>query len=193
MKKTITTIFTVAALIVVTNFNSNAQNGRFSVGAELAMPMGDFADAAGMGFGASLRYEYPISDNLGLTGNAGYLMFGKKTFSNGFVEVESKSSMIPVQLGAKYYFSEAQDGFYAGLQLGIHSFKSEVTIPSYTLFGVTIPGSTSSASESKLSYAPEIGYHLANLDLGARYQMVATEGSTTSYLGIRIAYVFGEK
>ncbi len=192
MKKTITTIFAVAALLVATNYTSNAQ-GRFSVGAELAHPMGDIADAAGMGFGASLGYELSVSDNLGLTGNAGYLMFGGKTYSNGFVDIESKSSMIPIQIGGKYYFGETMEGLYLGAQLGVHMISSKVEIPSYTFMGITVPGSSETESSTKLSYAPQVGYHLANIDLGLRYQMVATEGSTTSYLGVRIAYVFGEK
>ncbi|MCC6384745.1 MAG: outer membrane beta-barrel protein [Bacteroidia bacterium] len=191
MKRTITKIFMAGALAFGMVSGAFAQSGRFSAGLELALPMGDFADAAGMGFGATLRYEYPLSDNLALTGDAGYLMFGKKSYSIGFGDVESKSSMIPVQVGAKYYFGEVQNGFYAGLLLGIHSISSKVTTPEYTFMNVTIPSTSTSESTTKLSYAPQVGYHLANIDIGARYQMIATEGSTSSYLGIRLAYVFG--
>jgi hypothetical protein len=161
---------------------SNAQNGRFSVGAELAIPMGDFADATSMGFGGSLRYEFPVGDNLGLTATAGYLAFsGKDDLGNW--------SMIPVQVGAKYYFTDNQDGFYGHLMLGIHSTSYKT--PEITFMGITVGGETVSSTD--FSYAPEVGYHLANVDIGLRYQMIATEGSTTSYLGLRLAYVFGEK
>lgn len=172
MKKTITTIFAVAALIVATNYTSNAQL-RVSVGPELCMPMGDFADGFGIGFGGTVGVEYGVSDNLGIGARAGYLTFGGKDMMDGF-----SFNMIPLQAFAKYYFTESQSGLYGMLNLGFHNGK------------VNVEGAEGSTD---LSYAPEVGYHLANIDLGLRYQMVATEGSTTSYLGIRIAYVFGEK
>jgi hypothetical protein len=192
MKKTIITAFAAALCMTALHYSSNAQ-GRFSIGAELALPMGNFSDAAGIGFGASAGYELSVSDNIGVTGNAGYLMFGKKTFNTGFAETEFKYSMIPIQIGGKYYFGETMEGIYLGAQVGVHMLSLKVETPSVTIGGVTIPGSSSSDSETKISYAPQVGYHLANIDIGVRYQMVATEGSTTSYLGARIAYVFGGK
>lgn len=185
MKKSLLSIALVLGL-VSTTLVTNAQNGRFSVGAELALPMGDFGDAASTGFGGSVRYEYPVNDNIGLTGTVGYLIFSGKTVAG----VDGPDwSMIPVQVGGKYYFTENQEGFYAGLEIGIHS--SSIKTPEYNFGGFIIPSQTVSSSD--LSYAPQLGYHLANLDLGLRYQMIATTGSTTSYLGLRIAYVFGEK
>ena len=147
-----------------------AQSGRLSLGAELGMPMGDFGDAASTGFGGSLRYEHPMGDNIGLGLTAGYLMFGGKDEGPDW-------TMIPVQAFLKYYFMEQQSGFYGAAHIGIHSWSVDYE------FG--------EASGSDLSYAPEVGYHLANIDIGLRYQMIASEGSTLSYLGLRLAYVFG--
>ena len=106
MKKTFLSIALVLGLISATTI-ANAQNGRFSVGAEIALPMGDFADATSLGFGGSVRYEYPIGDNLGLCGTAGYLMFSGRS-GNG-VDL-GDWTMIPVQAGLKYYFTDNQDG-----------------------------------------------------------------------------------
>ena len=185
-------VATVAIVLMSTTLF--AQNGRISLGAELGLPMGDFGDAASMGFGGSLRYEMPMGDNLGLTLTAGYLMFSGKDQEIFGIEIEGADwSMIPIQLGAKYYFTEQQEGFYGMVELGVHAMT--VTTPSYstTFLGVPVTVPESSASSTELSYAPAIGYHLANIDIGLRYQMIATEGSTTSYLGFRLAYVFGEK
>jgi outer membrane protein W len=187
----------VAGAIVLsafTNISKAADNGRFSVGAELGLPMGDFGDAANLGFGGTLRYEMPIGDNLGLTGTAGYIMFsGKDQDILGVTIKGADWSMIPIQVGAKYYFQEQQDGFYGMVELGVHA--TTVKTPSYTttFFGVSVTVPEASASSTDLSYAPAIGYHLANVDIGLRYQMIATTGATTSYLGLRLAYVFGEK
>jgi hypothetical protein len=190
MKKSIFTLL-VFGLIVQTT-NSFAQNGRFSVGAELGLPMGDFSDVSSMGFGGSVRYEYPITDNIGLMGTVGYLTFSGKTV-DGFDY--GNTSMIPIQVGGKYYFTENQNGIYLALNLGVHSTSydsPDITITDpITGITVTEPGGT--ISNTDVSYAPEVGYHLPNVDIGLRYQMIATDPSTTSYLGIRLAYVFGER
>jgi hypothetical protein len=197
MKK-FTLLMVVAALFSTTAI---AQENRFSIGAELAMPMGDFADFAGFGFGASLRYEMPLGENLGVMATAGYLTFGKEELDLGpfFGKFSYQYSMIPIQLGLKYYFMDAQDGFYGALQTGVHLFSAKVEIetPSYTdpLTGLVIPGLSLSSTESSTEFgvAPGIGYHLENVDIGLRYQLLFTEGTSTSYLGVRLAYVFGER
>lgn len=79
MKRKLTKIFmAAAACLALTAGTTMAQNGRFSIGAELALPMGDFADGYGIGFGGSLAYEHPIGDMMGLGLRAGYLTFGGK-------------------------------------------------------------------------------------------------------------------
>jgi hypothetical protein len=183
MKKIITSVIVAISLISVSSV-SKAQDGRFSIGAEIGIPMGDFGDAAGLGIGGSIRYEAPMGDNIGLTGTAGYISFGGKTISG--VKLES-SYLIPLQAGLKYYFDEQQSGFYAQAELGFHMYKStEVTLD---IINGTF--TTKDKTKAAFSYAPEVGYHMESLDLGLRYQMVSTEGNTTSYLGIRIAYVLG--
>lgn len=182
-RKNLSLLFIAVACALLSTNVASAQNGRFSIGAEVSLPMGDFGDAVGIGVGGSLRYEIPMGDNLGLTATAGFLSFSAKE-TDGITE-----TMIPVQLGAKYYFQEQQEGFYGMVEVGIHSMT--IKTPAYDFGIIQIP--SESVSETDLSYAPEVGYHLANFDIGVRYQMIATTGSTTSYLGLRLAYVLGEK
>ena len=192
MKKNLTKIImAAAACLVLTAGTTKAQNGRFSVGAELALPMGDFGDGYGIGFGGTVRYEHPIGDMMGIGLTAGYMTFSGKSVDDGLGgSVDNPNfNMIPAQAFFKYYFQEQQNGFYGMINLGIH--HSSIKTPEFEILGVTYGGETVSSTD--LSYAPEIGYHLANLDLGLRYQIIATEGSSTSYLGARVAYVFGEK
>lgn len=218
MKRQIVTIMVAAAAcIALTAGTTMAQNGRFSVGAELGLPMGSFGDGAGIGFGGTLRYEFPLGDKMGLSGTAGYMIFSGKdiTVSGGGIIPDqtfkgSSMGMIPIQAGFKYYFMEAQDGFYAMAELGVHIGMvsgSDYTDP---ITGITVEGESSSSTN--LSYAPSIGYHLANLDFGLRYQLFSQKSesvtydpltgfptgtesttSTGSYIGLRVAYVFGEK
>jgi len=147
--------------------------GRFSLGAELALPQGDMGDVVGMGFGGSVRYEAPINENLSWMGTVGFLTFGEKDDSS------VKISMIPVFAGAKYYFNESFNGFYAGAELGI-SFNS-----------VKVDAFDYDESSSDFGFAPEIGYHLANIDISARYLIIKVDEEDANSIGFRIAYVFG--
>ena len=178
MKRNLTTIFMAVvlciALTAVTK-TTQAQNGRFSVGAEIGLPMSSaFKKYNGLGIGGTLRYEYPVSDALAIGAGAGYITFAGK-------DSGPKFNVIPFQAFAKYYFGgEAQDGIYGMVDLGMTNGKSSAS---------------GAKSSTKLSYAPELGYHLTNIDLGLRYQMVTADsgGETLAWLGIRLAYVFGEK
>ncbi len=176
--------------LVTINAKAGGDNGRFSVGAEAALPMGTFGDGYSLGVGGSLRYEMPMGDNLGLTATAGYISFSGKSVA-GYTA--PSYSMIPIQVGAKYYFQEQQNGFYGMVELGVHSLSYKVNLPSinYTTGAVTYTETTFTATD--LSFAPEVGYMLANVDIGLRYQIISSTGGSTSYLGVRLAYVFGEK
>lgn len=173
-----------------------AQENRVSAGLELALPMGDFGDYAGFGFGATLGFELPVGDNLGVIAQAGYITFAGKDItvnvgSLGSATVEGKSTgAIPIQVGAKYYFSENQEGAYLGLLTGVHMLSSEGS-DGVTNFGI----------------APLLGFMVnENIDIALRYQMLfdkvetvsisgttvtsTEENVTNSYLGVRAAYMF---
>jgi hypothetical protein len=187
----------VAALALIGSGAVMAQESRFSAGLELAMPMGDFGDAVGFGFGATLGYEIPVGDNLGVLAQAGYITFSAKDIEVdlgpfGTATVEGVSvGAIPIQIGAKYYFSENQEGAYLGVLTGVHLLSSEGS-DGTTSFGV----------------APVLGFMVGeNIDIGLRYQLlfdkqetvdlttlqVTEESVTNSYLGVRAAYMFGSR
>ena len=160
----------VGLVAVCISHYSQAQSGRLSVGFEIAQPSGDFADFAGTGYGGSLRYEFPMGDRLGLGLTAGYLTFGGEDEGPDWV-------MIPVQAFLKFYFSENQGGLYGFADVGVHNTSIDVE---------GVDGTTN------FSYAPGIGFHMDKLDFGFRWQFVDEE-TTFSYLGLRIAFVFGSK
>jgi hypothetical protein len=144
---------------------------QFSVGAELALPMGTFGDAYNLGFGGSAAYEASISDNLSWTG-----YFGFQTYSIKSTIASSGSfTMIPVMGGIKYYFTESGKGFYGEADLGI--------------FFASASAGGASASESKFGITPAVGYRTGNWDLGARFNLP----SNANNLAFRVAYVFGSK
>lgn len=171
MKKVLLTVFAIACISAA----SFAQ-GRFSIGAEAALPMGDFGDVVGFGIGGTVRYESPINDNLSWMATAGFISYGKKDIGGG---IDASATQIPIQGGVKYYFTESFNGFYAGGEVGVHMTKVKVSGG----------GLSADASSTDVSFAPSLGYHLGSIDISARYQIV----SDADYLGIRVAYVLGGK
>ncbi len=171
-----------------------AQSNQISLGADLAMPMGDFADAYSLGIGPTAGFELPVGDNLGVTVQLSYMFLTPNEDIKDFVE---SASMMPVQAGLKYYFMEQQSGFYGHLQLGIHSssYKSkEYTIPGVPGFTPDIVVPSETESSSNFSWAIGAGYQLEKLDIGIRYNSISPDSDVegaeaSSYLGLRVAYL----
>jgi hypothetical protein len=172
MKKMILT-----AAIAVIAFSANAQDKasdkplKFSVGVEAGLPLGDLKEGSSFGIGGSAMAEYAAAENLGLTLGAGYLTFLGKTVEG---EKGPSLNLIPVLVGAKYYFSPK---FYGHAQLGM------------TFASVKIEG-LGSANTSAFTYAPTIGVlPTENIDISLKYQAYS-KGGTTSFIGLRAAYTF---
>ena len=187
MKKSIST---VAACLLLMFIGVSAANAQFSVGAELGLPSGNFSDFASTGFGGSVSYDATISDKLGWTASIGYLSFGGKTIQyNSSLSIPfGATSNIPLNGGVKYYFSEAGNGFYGGLDLSLN-FLSVSYLESINNGNNGSGYTLGTQSETKFGINPGIGYRLSNLDFAFRYNAVGD----FSYLGIRAAYVFGGK
>lgn len=171
-----------------------AQSNQISLGADLALPLGDFGDVYSLGVGPTAGFELPIGDNLGVTLQVSYMFL---TVKEDFSDFLDKSSMLPAQAGLKYYFQDQQEGFYGHLQLGIHS--SSATSAEYTIPGipgltpdVVVPSETESSTN--FSWAIGAGYQLEKLDIGVRYNSISpdsdVEGAEASnYIGLRVAYL----
>lgn len=187
MKIRIMTLAMIFGLALITN-KAQAQELGFSAGLDIALPMGDFGDLASMGVGLAVGAEYGLNDNLALTLHTGYdILFVDSDLKDFIASV----SMIPAQVGAKYYFDEVRSGAYGQVQIGIHSVSTK-TEDFDAGFGVTVEGETT--SDSNLSFAFGGGYMLnENIDLGLRYNIITTDvedADPSSYVGIRAAYMF---
>lgn len=169
------TIFTTA-LILCAVFVVNAQSKGFhtiNAGAELSLPIGDFGSAYGIGFGATGKALYGITDQGDITGTLGYIHFGMKNTDS---TVSGSMSMIPIMFGYRHNF----DGFYAEPQLGLTMVKSKVNFDDMGY------GFSGSVSATKLSIGLGGGYVFGDWDLAARFQIV----DNLNFFGIRIGYNF---
>lgn len=141
---------------------------QFSLGADLAIPNGNWSTFYSTGFGISGRYEAPIAsvDKLNWTASAGFLSFSVKSPYTG-----NSWTIIPLTGGVKYYFQEADAGFYVAGDLGFYL------------------GSGSGSSKTDFGFAPGIGYRVNTWDFTFRFN----SNSDFSYVGLRAAYVFAKK
>ena len=152
------------------------QKVAFSVGVEGSLPVGTFADAYKFGIGGSAQVDFAVAPELALTLNAGYISYsGKSTsFTIGGVTTTYKNAtagLVPVLAGIKYKFGSSM--VYGSAQLGA-AF------------------STQSGGGTSFAYAPGIGYNFSkNVDVLVKYQGFSNNGNSSSAVGLRLAYTFG--
>jgi len=159
------------AIIAGTAFTTFAQtksgdSGKFSIGLEGGLPLGNTKDFYNYVIGGSLKYELPIAPSTWFTISAGYNSFHPKKV---WKDLGGESvGFVPVKVGVKYYI---ENGFFAEGQLG-------------AAFG------TKSGYGTAFAYSPGIGYTFdGGFEAGVRYEGWSKNG-TTSQIGLRLAYRF---
>jgi len=165
MKKVLLALFILGA----TAFSSFAQSkdgGKFSIGFEAGLPVGNVNNAFGSVFGGSLKYELPIAESTFFTLSAGYNSFQPKGLYKDFGG--SAFGAIPLKAGIKYYLEQ---GFFAEGQVGAAFY-------------------TGDADGTAFVYSPGIGYTFAGgFEAGVRYEGWSKNG-TIGQVGLRLAYRF---
>ena len=175
MKKIILTV--VFALSILLYGHAQQQGDiAVNVGADLGMPIGDFGDGFGFGYGATVKGLYNVSDHGQVGVNLGYMTFGAK--NTGGSGVSASMGVIPVFALYRHYM----DNLYVEPQIGLSANKFKVK-------GVSGIGGAV-ASSSSLGYAIGIGYLISAIDISARYQGFSQSGSGSGFIGLRIAYNF---
>lgn len=172
MKKTLFLLIVFVG-VAINSFAQKADGGKFSIGVDAGLPVGDLRNIATFVIGGSLKYEHPICNKLWVTVSGGYTYIPYKNdvlITNlGYVQTNSGEGFIPLKAGLKYFFNdviygEAQAGSAIAAQSG----------------GVT-----------KFAYAPGVGFRFSkDADIGIRYEGWAQSGVTFSQIALRVAYGF---
>ncbi|MCX2475647.1 hypothetical protein OQZ33_15040 [Pedobacter sp. MC2016-05] len=92
--------FLALAAILLLCLNAKAQtSSNISIGAEFGLPSGNFVSLSGIGLGASAKAEFPVSPQIVLTVNVGFMnFFGKR---NQLINLPDLT-YIPLKGGVKY-------------------------------------------------------------------------------------------
>ena len=181
----------LAGLAVAGAATVNAQSPQVSLGVDLALPLGDFGEAYSLGVGPAAGFEFPVGDNIGLTAQLSYQFL---TVDSELKDLVKSSSMLPAQVGVKYYFMDQQEGFYGHAQLGIHSNSVTTEDQEFTFLGQTTTIEGETTSSTNFSWAIGAGYQREKLDIGLRYNSISPDSDiegaeASSYIGLRVAYL----
>lgn len=173
-------LFLLVALAAIFNLNAaDAQTGdaalsksKLGLGVDFAFPMGKFGDLLDYGVGGTLLYQHPVTKNLSITGNVGYLKFTGKEVLKG---IRYKEGFVPIKAGARYFFAE---NFYGTAEAGI-----------------TISTADGNGTGTSFVYVPGLGLEFpvsdnGSVDLGVRYESWYRSNGTRSFIGIRVGYNF---
>jgi len=143
----------------------------------ITLPLGDFGDAANLGFGLLGNFLYGLNTDIDLTGSIGYFSWGS--------DIDNVSySDVPLLLGGRYYFNRGEFTPYGLAQLGIH-FRSFDVASFSTQFG-TFGGGSVSDTEFGLSIGAGFLYDIGNLklDVNGGFNIVSNQNNISIMAGV---------
>src|SRR5216683_1675402 len=119
------------------------------VDVDAALPLGTYSDVNGIGGDALVTIEYPLMEQLSLTGRAGFQFHTDKTETIFGASVDSHFHAVPVLFGAKYYvMQQDRQGLFAAAEIGM-----------FDLMGSASSGATSvSSNDVKFGIGAGVGY-----------------------------------
>ena len=156
-------------VLLISSTSVIGQQQGISIGGNVHFPVGEWSDAANIGFGGSATYEHPIGRNLSGVIYTGY------TYFPGVAE-STNWTMVPLVAGVKAYINNKQDWYFAGL-IGVNF--------------ITLNTSYGDASSTEFAGNGNFGYELKTsekgaLDISAGFVFISNQ----SYIGVRAAYIF---
>ena len=167
MKKILLAAILLGGTVFTSYAQTSKETGKFSIGVEAGLPLGDASDVSNFAIGGSLKYEVPVATNTFVSLSGGYTEFLYKSDVKDETG-QSGAGFVPIKVGLKYYFNT---NFYAEGQIGA-TFATE------------------SGGGTAFAYAPGIGYTFkGGFDLGFRFEGWSKDGSLNQ-LALRLAYRF---
>jgi hypothetical protein len=163
----------MTALPLVTLAQNEPGYGKMSLGAnfELSVPMGDFSDYGGIGYGGNVKYQYGAETRSVFTATAGYIVWGSKDLTSGVPGVGGESvqwKAFNMFVGGKYYLAP---GFFGSLEGGVYFLTS-------TYEGGVV-GVSGSATYFMLPIG--VGYQKSGFEIGVRYMVLHPDFNQFSF------------
>jgi len=174
MKLSVVVVLLCLLLLPIASFAQGEPGwNKHSLGAnfELSIPMGDFGDIAGTGYGGNVRYQFGADTRGVFTATAGYLVWSKKDLG---ANTSLQPAAFNIFLGGKYYVTE---GLYGSLEGGLYfvNYTREGTV-------VGVEGTT-----TRFMLPIGIGYQKSGFEVGVRYMLLDVDFNAFS---ITLGYNF---
>lgn len=177
MKKVLALVVLTLVLVGFTNAQTTNKL-KLGVGAYIGLPVGTFGDVTSMGYGGVVQGEYEFEGRIIGTLTTGYLMFpGKDATVSGFSYSYGDWSVIPILVGAKYFFGT---NLYGTAQIGLNMTSYTNKVPSYNYLTGTITTVDLKVSDSNFGFNIGVGYDMGNLDFLVKYGQFASDASAIS-------------
>jgi hypothetical protein len=148
--------------------------GKSTLGAnfELSVPVGDFSNYGGIGYGGNVKYQYGAETRSVFTATAGYIVWGKKDYGNtttpgvGAESVQWKA--FNLFAGGKYYFAP---GFFGTLEGGVYFLSAS--------YEGGLAAATGTATYFMLPIG--LGYQKSGFEVGVRYMLLHPDFNQFSF------------
>jgi hypothetical protein len=161
-----------------------AKKMELGVGAGIAVPMGDFGDAYGIGFGGGLSARFLVAPTISVGGALSYNTFGSDV-DNG-----PSASAIEILASAKFMMGKGSTKPYILAGLGFCNFgvgDYTMHVPGYG--DVAVEGGSTTDLEIQPGFGVQFGGK-TKFFVEGKYSMVMTEGDSTSFLPITFGLLF---
>lgn len=169
---TLTALFSLVVLITSAQEKTSFRKFRLGIGVEGNLPGSDLKKAYSFGTGLTLRAQYNLTEQVGITLTSGAIAFIPKDMSGS----SAKAALdIPVKIGGKYLFNRY---FYAMGELGISSVR--------VFYKDANDKIQHTPASSSFTYAPGVGVQLGFVDIGLRYEAF----EDANFIGARVGINF---
>ena len=90
---------------------------------EIGVPLGNYADASGVGGGVALTGELTMLETLSATMRVGVQLHTERDIAGASSHVHA----IPILFGTKYYIASQREGIFGAFEIGLFDLISSVT------------------------------------------------------------------
>jgi hypothetical protein len=165
-------VFTLSLLFVLTvcsGLLAQDKQIKFSASPGVTIPTGLYGGFFGIGGEVEFKGEYPVAENINLTGSLGLGVFSAKSVNLGFGSSDGKSmTFVPAIVGLDYKANQ--------LHIGI---------------GVGYANYSSGTSEGGFTFRPQIGFDVTDrIQLNMKYTSTSISFVNMNYIGISPVFKF---
>jgi hypothetical protein len=132
---------------------------------ELSVPVGDFSEWAGIGYGGMVKYQYGVDGKTAATFSAGYLVWSKKDLgAAGTIQPKA----FEIMGGGKFYFAP---DFFGSIEGGLYFLSYDRTGTTFIV----------EATATRFMMPVGVGWQKNGFEIGARYYIFNIEANNFSF------------